>query len=263
LLASLSSIAVSVGGSIFPIDLFPEPLSPVMAGGSDEEVNQMLENAIGVSVSIPAWLLAASALAGAVIGMSFLLLAILTLDKVRTVSNRRSVAVVPREVAVKEEPVPKGEKALLPTKLVKVSAGLGATEKLRPDDDRGGDEPVTITSAYKPVPPVRQPYWYYVSGVSGRFATLWEALSASGVDVTDNKSLDWKKLSADTRARIKRAKVGEEQPVEVEVVASEAEAPQEVTRQRTVRRGKVESPPGTVVKNLGGGSFVTFKKKGK
>ena len=117
-------------------------------------------------------------------------------------------------------------------------------------------------TAYKPVPPLRQHYWYRVSGVSGRFATLREALAASGVKVPDNKMLDWKKLSAVTRAKINRVKVGEEQPVDTEVAAVGVGL-QPVAPPEVMQKSVSEVAPDTIVKSLGDGSYVTFKKKPK
>jgi len=113
----------------------------------------------------------------------------------------------------------------------------------------------------KPVPPIRQHYWYYVSGVSGQFATLREALSASGVDVPADKMLDWKKLSADTRAKIKRVKVGAEQPAmeRERVVVHVEEVQSESTKLPEVKKESEQ----VIRKPIGNGAFVTIKKKGK
>ncbi len=114
-----------------------------------------------------------------------------------------------------------------------------------------------------PVPPVRQHYWYYVSGVTGRFATLREALVASGVVVLDNKPLDWKKLTVGTRDRIKRVRVNNEQAVMTEA----ATQPVVTVKETRNSPGKTVTPADeteqVIKKPIGNGAFVTFKKKTK
>ena len=121
---------------------------------------------------------------------------------------------------------------------------------------------VTSTKHYKPVPPVRQHYWYYVAGVSGRFATLREALSASGVNVPSDKMLDWKKLTSDTRARIKRVKVDAEQPVLEQPLSRQPVAESPSIPVVVVAKAKGE-PESVIKKPIGNGCFVTVKKKTK
>lgn len=108
--------------------------------------------------------------------------------------------------------------------------------------------------------PFKQHYWYYVTGVSGRFPTLREALSASGVEVSADKPLDWKKLSSDTHDRIKRVKIGDKQPVAEPAVSSRADVQPRPGREETEIKKEAES---VVRKPLGNGAFVTFKKKSR
>jgi len=120
-----------------------------------------------------------------------------------------------RPPVLKPEPIPFAD--------IEVEAGLEAEP-----------EPVVMAPVkqYKPVPPVRQHYWYYVSGVAGRFSTLRDALSALEMRVPDDRALDWKKLTSDTRAKIRRVKIGDKQP---DLVAT-----------RRTRRKEVRATPETV-----------------
>lgn len=131
----------------------------------------------------------------------------------------------------------------------------------------GEAKPIAVsTEPYKPVPPIRQHYWYYVSGVSDRFATLREALSASGMKVPADKMLDWKKLTSDTRDRIKRVKVGDKQPmIDKPSLPEPVVVHTEVKKDANVKRDtEVKSESEQVIrKPIGNGAFVTFKKKAK
>lgn len=130
------------------------------------------------------------------------------------------------------------------------------------------------TRTYRPVPPIRQRYWYYVSGVQGRFATLREALSASGVKVATGRALDWKKLSPDTRAKLQRVKVDDEQPSEKQQSSRGRQLPPDEqplatpadewmpSARRSARR-ESEQEEGVIRKSIGSGAFVTIRKKGK
>ena len=210
---------------------------------------EVLKSVFGIMVNTPVWFIVAAALVGAGIGMTFLLLAILVLDKVQ--GRSKVVSLAKEDIApkpVEEQPA-----------MQQVEAQI--VQQVEQPVVQG----VVIGTVKKPVPPVRQTYWYYVSGVSGRFATLREALTASGAtDTPADKPLDWKKLSSDVRAVIKRVRVDDEQPSTEEKPLPEDKLPEEpvpVVRRR-VRTNEPEE--GVIRKSIGGGAFVTFaKKKGR
>ena len=109
----------------------------------------------------------------------------------------------------------------------------------------------------KPVQFPKQFYWYYVSGIPGRFATLREAISASGLPMPDK--LDWGVLSQDIHARITRVKVGDLQPdFEEHPVQSVQPAP--LIDVQVVPKAK-QPDPDVITKHIGKGAFVTVRKK--
>ena len=235
---------------------------------------EAIQSVLDIVVTIPAWLLAASFVVGATCSFIGLLLALLILDAIK----RKAVAAAVALESIRRAKATQGVTH-------RSEAGVAENvEDVEDSDTVAADvpaivkklSPVTVTvpqdgqgdvAHKKPVPPIRQHYWYYVSGVSGRFATLREALTASGVaDVPADRPLDWKKLSQVTRARIQRVGVDEEQPAAPPVVAMHRERVQRAQDEPIRRRSlAVEEDAESVVrKPLGKGAFVTFtKKKGK
>jgi hypothetical protein len=98
--------------------------------------------------------------------------------------------------------------------------------------------------------PLRQFYWYYVSGIPGRFATLRDAISASGMTIPER--LEWSSLSSDIRARINRVKVTDKQPV------TEEQSESKVTPKNAART--LETDGDVIRKPIGKGAFVSYKK---
>jgi hypothetical protein len=70
--------------------------------------------------------------------------------------------------------------------------------------------------------------------------------------------LDWKKLTSDTRARIKRVKVGEEQPVLEPLIVKTVSVPE-----KTAVITAKDNAESVIKKSIGNGCFVLIKKKGK
>ena len=102
----------------------------------------------------------------------------------------------------------------------------------------------------------KQFYWYYVSGIPGRFATLREAISASGLPMPDK--LDWGVLSQDIHARITRVKVGDLQPDFEEHPVQSVQPASSSDVQVALKAKKPD--PDVITKPIGKGAFVTVKK---
>ena len=187
-------------------------------------------------IGLPLWAIIAIALAGVIVGMFLLMTAIMLLG--------RGKSKVTEPIEVKPHPVAIDVPNFGPEPTVAAN-------------------PVSIRAkTYKPVPPIRQHYWYYVPGVAGRFALFRDALSAAGVKVPADKMLDWKKLTVDKRNRIKRVKIDADQPamrkVMEPVVPSKAVAQKHTKAETTVK----EESGDVIKKSIGDGCFVTFRKKG-
>lgn len=222
-------------------------------------------------IELPVWSVVAMVLAGVVVGMLFLTLAILLL-------GRGSVV---REAKVMKTKIDDLVFAVAPALAAEPEIELEVEPEIKMEAVE--PEPVVVpvvasVKQYKPVPPIRQHYWYYVSSdlYTERFPTLREALSAAGETVPADKALDWKKLSPDTRAKIKRVKVDDEQPLpelpeilvpelpeqviaSVEEVKDEPEREEKVKGEEDVRKEK-ESVV-VIKKPIGDGAFVTITKK--
>lgn len=192
-------------------------------------------------IGLPLWSVIAIALAGVVVGMFFLTLAILLLG--RNSDAKEASAQVPE------------------TRETRTAASDPELRREVAPDVK--TEPVVVsTKQHQPITSIRQHYWYYVSGVAGRFATLRDALSASGVKVPGDKMLDWKKLPVDTRAKIKRVDVNDEQPVPEQAAVRPVVAHREEVPVETKREGKAYGGAESVVrKPIGNGAFVTIAKK--
>lgn len=147
-----------------------------------------ISSVMNALVEVPMWWLNASALFGAIVGMSFLLLAIVVLRREPRASQKANET---------EATTPKPVGAPAPRTVADPGTVKQASETApAPSMPRAS------------APPIKQHYWYYVDGVKGRFATLREALPWAGVILPESKPLDWKKLPPDTRSKIQRVEVG-------------------------------------------------------
>ncbi|MBU1173522.1 MAG: hypothetical protein KKD44_28475 [Proteobacteria bacterium] len=239
-------------------------------------------NIFSTLTEVPLWYLVLSPLVGAIVGMSLLLVSLVVLGK----PKQQKVAPVTLKLEpelkskIESEPRAKAERlgrAKIDELEIEVEVEPEVKmEVISPQPMAVRAEPVVVPFArvpakQKPVPPIRQHYWYYVSGVTERFATLREALSASGETVPADKALDWKKLSSDTRAKIKRVKVGDEQPVLEQVVVrkvvreeevrDEPKREEKVAREEEVREEIRKESDVVIKKPIGNGAFVTITKK--
>lgn len=203
------------------------------------------------TVELPLWLIVALPLFGTTVGMFFLILAIMLLGR-----GSEAKGAWAREASAKKDKADKEDKTEKEVAVATVKQKHTVINAPEPVSK----PVVAATELRKPIPPIRHLYWYYVSDVSGRFATLREALLASGVRVVGSRALDWEKLSPDTRAKIRRVKVDGEQPVVESVDQSEAPVPRE---KRTIGEADAGSADAdrVVKRPIGGGAFVTYKKK--
>lgn len=230
---------------------------------------ELVQSVIESVITIPVWLLASSLLLGALLGMTFLLLAMLVLGQA---AKHKAMAIVATQGVAAGRITDGQSKDDDITDAPSIVQELSVVQQPEPVKARQAE-----AVSRKPVPPVRQHYWYYVSGVSGRFTTLREALTASGVDVPGDKALDWKKLTSDTRAGIKRFKVDAKQP-EMETVVEMAEqvpVEQAPVERAVVRQEEVLARPkrklvvdtddseSVIRKSIGHGAFVTIKRKSR
>jgi len=169
-------------------------------------------------VTIPVWFIVMATLAGMLLSMALLLLAIFVPRKVKQ-----------EEVKSVEQVEP--AKSIAETTEI-IGNPLGAV--LLPDKPSGPVSVVAAKAAYKPIPPFRQRYWYTVAGVKGRFATLREAAQAAGCPLGKNANPDWKKLSPENKRRITRTPLSQSAPV-----------PESSTPAPAVVPSKPTSPPST------------------
>ena len=196
------------------------------------------------TIALPLWSVIATALAGVIIGVLLMMLAIMLVSRYSAKKVATTKTVDKPVSPVVEPPVD----VALPADLVVLPTA-----------------PPRPVERYKPVPPARQHYWYYVSGVAGRFATLRDALSALSVDWPADKLPEWSKLPQTICAKIKRVKVGDEDPLApVPVVVPPVVPPvipsvDVVVKSRPV--GVKDDDAGIIKKPIGNGCFVTIRKK--
>ena len=173
-------------------------------------------------IELPLWAVVATALAGAVVGMFLLMVAVMLLGR-----SKKSIPAAATAKAVTES----------------VKSATPEIAKTR--------------KPYKPVPPLRQHHWYYIKGVDGRFATLREAFAAIGEEPP--KTLDWRKLPQDIRSRITRTPVDGKQPEPMPEKTDNSIA--KVAPRMVTKVG--EQDDDVIRKPIGGGAFVTIRKKRK
>lgn len=196
-----------------------------------------------IMVTVPVWMLVATGLAGVVVSMIAFVLAESISCKRLQIKTRQTDAGV-KKVKVEIEPELEPEPDIL---------------AVLPVATRIEKEPLPVSSgAGKGFPAIRQHYWYYVG--KSRFATLREALVATGYAVPENWKPDWKKVPAEGRARIKRVKLEDAARV-VPVADASTSASLEKPVVAPVATGVPDKPSYKRTSVSSGGTVMTVTKK--
>ena len=103
----------------------------------------------------------------------------------------------------------------------------------------------------------KQFYWYYVSGIPGRFATLRESISASGLPMPSK--LEWRLLPAEITDRITRVKVDDPQP-DFEEHSVQSVQPAPSSDVQVAPKPIKQLDPDVITKPIGKGAFITVRK---
>ena len=193
-------------------------------------------------IELPLWVALILPLSGVAVGIIFLAFAMLLL--------RGKFDAKEPKATKKESSKPKPETKLEP--VVQPSA-QSFLDTLVLDPERALSKSLETR---KPSQFPKQFYWYYVSGIPGRFATLREAISALGL--TMPAKLDWGVLSQDIRNRVTRVKVDDPQP-DFTIQSVQPLQPSPTMDAQVAPKAK-QPDPDVITKPIGKGAFVTVKK---
>ena len=180
-------------------------------------------------IELPLWVALILPLSGVAVGIIFLAFAMLLLRG---------------KFDAKEPKIKKSEPEKKPEK--------------KPEPVAQATEPslAAVSEPRKPSQFPKQFYWYYVSGIPGRFATLREAISVSGLPMP--AKLDWGVLSQDIRNRVTRVKVDEPQP-DFEEHSVQSVQPASLHDVQVAPKAK-KPDPDVITKPIGKGAFITVRK---